>query len=178
MSSNPEQRNNDGQWLDEGEERAWRSLRMMQMRLDSALNRQLMVDSELSLPDYAVLVSLTDRAEGRQRLFELAEDIGWERSRLSHHINRMARRGLVVKEVCDQDRRGAFVVLTDAGLAAIQKAAPLHVAAVRRLVTDQLDSSELAIVGNAAEKILRALDLDAEGSTADGADGSSGMGCP
>ena len=69
----------------------------MQMRLEGELARQLAADSGLSYPDYLVLVALTDRPDGRMRLFELAGVLGWEKSRLSHHVARMATRGLVKK---------------------------------------------------------------------------------
>ena len=145
-------------WLSEREERAWRSLQFMQMRLEGELARQLASDSGLSYPDYVVLVALTDRPDGRMRLFELAGVLGWEKSRLSHHVARMATRGLVKKEKCDADRRGAFVVVTKHGRTAIEAAAPGHVAAVRRLFVDQLTSSQLAAVGKAAELVLAAFD--------------------
>src|SRR6478609_509246 len=102
----------DVQWLNEQEERSWRALQFMQMRLDGELARQLAADSGLSYPDYVVLVALTDRPDGRMRLFELAGVLGWEKSRLSHHVARMEARGMVRKERCDTDRRGAFVVVT------------------------------------------------------------------
>src|SRR6478609_5117961 len=102
----------DVRWLEEREERAWRALQFMQMRLDGERARQLAADSDLSYPDYLVLVALTDRPDGRMRLFELGAVLGWEKSRLSHHVARMAARGLVDKEQCDDDRRGAHVVAT------------------------------------------------------------------
>jgi DNA-binding MarR family transcriptional regulator len=132
----------------------------MQMRLEAALSRQLADESELSLSDYAVLVSLTDRSDGRLRLFELGQEIGWEKSRLSHHLARMAGRGLVKKETCDSDRRGAFVVVTKKGRKAIEAAAPGHVAEVRRLVVDRLSADDLDAIANAAETVLAALETD------------------
>src|SRR5574338_281262 len=95
-------------WLDEHEERAWRALQFMQLRLEGELARQLAADSGLSYPDYVVLVALTDRPDGRLRLFELAAVLGWEKSRASHHVGRMVERGLVTKERCDEDRRGFY----------------------------------------------------------------------
>lgn len=145
-------------WLNEREERAWRSLQFMQMRLDGELARQLAADSGLSYPDYTVLVALTDRPDGRMRLFELGEILGWEKSRLSHHVARMAKRDLVTKEPCDADRRGAFVVVTTHGRAEIADAAPGHLAAVRRLFVDRLTPSQLDAVGDAADIVLAALD--------------------
>ena len=112
-------------WLEPDQEQAWRSLQFMQMRLEGALARQLATESGLSYPDYLVLVALTDRADGRMRMFELAEQLGWERSRLSHQVGRMAERGMVAKEKCGDDRRGAFVVVTTRGARVCRPAAKL-----------------------------------------------------
>jgi len=145
-------------WLSDREERAWRSLQLMQMRLEGELARQLAVDSGLSYPDYVVLVALTDRDDGRMRLFELAATLGWEKSRASHHVRRMVERRLVTKERCDSDRRGADVVVTARGRRAIADAAPGHVATVRRLFIDQLEPAQLDVIGDAAERVLALLD--------------------
>jgi len=145
-------------WLSAGEERAWRALQFMQMRLEGALARQLAADSGLSYPDYVVLVALTDRPDGRMRPFELAAVLGWEKSRLSHHVARMAGRGLVEKEACDADRRGAYVKVTTRGRRELEAAAPGHVDAVRRLFVDRLTARQLAALGEAAEAVLAAFD--------------------
>lgn len=141
-------------WLSPREERAWRTLQFMQMRLEGELARRLAAASGLSYPDYVVLVALTDRPDGRLRLFELARDLGWEKSRTSHHIARMADRGLVAKEKCDADRRGAFVVITDHGRAVLAAAAPGHVRDVRQLFIDRLTPDQLDAIGDAAEAVL------------------------
>lgn len=148
----------DTQWLSEPEERAWRALQFMQMRIEGELARQLAADSGLSYPDYVVLVALTDRPGGRMRLFELAGVVGWEKSRLSHHVARMEARELVKKEKCDADRRGAYVVITTRGRKEIKAAAPGHVEAVRRLFVDRLTPDQLAAIAEAAEAVLAALD--------------------
>ena len=147
-------------WLDEREMRAWRSLQMMQLRLDAELARDLARTSGLSYQDYLVLVALTDQPDGRMRLFELAHSIGWEKSRLSHHVARMSDRGLVVKEKCESDRRGAFVVVTPQGRKEIGAAAPDHVVAVRRYFIDHLTPEQLDVIAAAAETVLAALDED------------------
>jgi DNA-binding MarR family transcriptional regulator len=144
-------------WLDEREERAWRTLKVMHDRLTAALSRELAAGSPLSYPDYEVLVTLTDQPDGRLRPFELAEALGWEQSRLSHHVRRMVARDLVVKVPCETDHRGAFVAVTPAGRRAIEQAAPGHVAAVRRLLIDQLSPKQLDAITEAAEQVLRAL---------------------
>ena len=149
-------------WLTPREEQAWRALQFMQMRLERELARQLLVDSGLSYPDYLVLVAVTDRPDSRLRLFELGEVLGWEKSRASHHVGRMVDRGLVKKEKCDSDRRGAFVVVTERGRREIEAAAPGHVATVRRLFVDRLTHEQLDAVGAAAAVILAAFDDAAE----------------
>ena len=147
-------------WLTEREARAWRALQSMQMRLERELSRQLAADSALSYPDYLVLVALTDRPDGRMRPFELAATLGWEKSRVSHQVARMAERGLVDKQRCDSDRRGAFVVVTRRGRKEIEAAAPGHVEAVRRLFVDRLTPRQLDDVAEAAETVLAALEAD------------------
>ena len=147
----------DGGWLDEREERAWRALQFMQMRLNAALARDLAAHSSLSYQDYAVLAALTACPGGSMRVFELARQLGWEKSRLSHHVARMTDRGLVDKERCGADRRGAFVVVTALGRKEIEAAAPAHVRAVRRLFVDRLTAEQLDVVGAAAEIVLAAL---------------------
>lgn len=145
-------------WLDAREARAWRALQHMQLRLVGELARQLAAESGLSYPDYVVLVALTARPEGRLRLYQLAEALGWEKSRLSHHVARMSARGLVDKEPCDDDRRGAYVVVTPRGREEIDAAAPGHAAAVRRLFLDQLTPEQLDAVADAAEAVLAGMD--------------------
>lgn len=144
-------------WLTPAQERAWRALQFMQMRLDAELARRLAVDSQLSYPDYIVLVALTDRPDGRLRLFELVNVLGWEKSRVSHQVSRMVERGLVAKKKCDTDRRGAYIVVTALGKREISAAAPGHVEAVRTLFVDKLTPTQIAAIGDAAEAVLAGL---------------------
>lgn len=154
----------DVRWLNEREERAWRALQLMQVRLEAELARQLAAGSGLSYPDYLVLVALTDHPDGRLRLFELGWVLSWEKSRLSHHVARMAARGLVTKEKCDADRRGAYVAVTRKGRNEIGAAAPGHVATVRRLFVEVLTPEQLDVIADAAEAVLA--QLDREGAAA------------
>jgi len=147
-----------GQWLTADEQRAWRSYLRAGTLLSTQLNRQLQTDSGLSLPEYEVLVQLSEAPAGQLRPFQLGLALQWEQSRLSHLLSRMTRRGFVARQECPGDARGALVVLTPAGRAAIESAAPGHVAAVRRLVFDPLDSEQAAAFGPAFEAILAALE--------------------
>jgi DNA-binding MarR family transcriptional regulator len=103
-------------------------------------------------------VHLTDSPDGRVRVTDLARLLLWERSRVSHHVTRMERRGLVTREECAEDGRGAFVAVTPAGRAAIEHAAPGHVRAVRRLVFDTLTPAEVDDLATVIDKVLTRLD--------------------
>jgi DNA-binding MarR family transcriptional regulator len=140
-------------WLSDTEQRAWRAYLSMQARLGAALHRRMQAGTGLSMADFDVLVALTDRRDERVRVVELAEALQWEKSRLSHHLTRMERRGLLARVECPDDGRGAEIVLTDEGWAAIERAAPAHVEDVRELVFDPLDDDQVA----ALEAIARAV---------------------
>lgn len=145
-------------WLSADEQRAWRSYVAMSKQLNAALMRQMQAESELSMADFEVLVQLTDTAEGRVRYADLARALAWEKSRLSHHIARMQRRGLVDRQACASDARGAFVAITDAGRGAIERAAPRHVETVRELVFDQLTAAEISHLGAISGRVLQGLE--------------------
>jgi len=146
-----------GQWLTADEQRAWRAYMRAGTLLTAQLNRQLQADSGLSLPEYEVLVQLSEAPGGELRPVQLGLALDWEQSRLSHLLTRMARRDFVTRRDCPGDRRGAEVVLTRRGRAAIESAAPGHVAAVRRLVFDQMDSTQATAFRQVFEAILAAL---------------------
>ncbi|MCP2167152.1 DNA-binding transcriptional regulator, MarR family [Goodfellowiella coeruleoviolacea] len=138
---------NDVPWLSDDEQRMWRQWMGLNAELLATLNRETQADAGLSNADYQVLVVLTDSAEGRIRVSELAAALQWERSRVSHHVARMEKRDLVSRRGCPDDGRGAFVRITETGRAAIERAAPGHVRTVRRLVFDALSADEVAQLG-------------------------------
>jgi DNA-binding MarR family transcriptional regulator len=144
-------------WLDDAEARAWRGYMRMRTLLHAQIVRDLAREADLSGPDYDVLSNVSE-AEGRRvRLGDLAARMAWSKSRLSHHITRMERRGLVTREDCSSDGRGAFVGLTDAGLRAIQAAAPGHVASVRRHFIDLLSREQLDALAEISQTVVRRL---------------------
>jgi DNA-binding MarR family transcriptional regulator len=145
-------------WLTPPEARAWRAYTRMRVRLQAQLDRDLARHSGLSDPDYGILVHLSEAPDGRLRPYQLSEALQWEKSRLSHQLTRMTRRGLLSREECPTDARGAFVVLTAAGRAAIEAAAPAHVEDVRRYLVDVLDPQQLDALADIAETVLAHLD--------------------
>jgi DNA-binding MarR family transcriptional regulator len=155
----------DVRWLTAQEQRVWRRWLTLNARLAATLHRELQDDAGLSMPDFEVLVHLTDRPEGRIRVTDLARLMQWERSRVSHHVTRMERRRLVQRVECPEDGRGAFIVITPQGRSAIEQAAPGHVTAVRRLFFDALSPEDLDAFTTIVERVLAQLDNEAEGAT-------------
>jgi DNA-binding MarR family transcriptional regulator len=144
-------------WLSPEELAAWRGLMRMQAQLGAYLNRDLSAQSELSLQDYGVLVVLSETETGLLRPFELGRELGWEKSRLSHHLGRMEARGLVQRQRCQTDQRGQLVAITERGRQVLVGAAPAHVAQVRRAFVDLLTPEQLKAVTAISEAVLGAL---------------------
>lgn len=156
-------------WLDEKEQRAWRGYIALQTEVQRRIARQLQRETGLSGADYAVLVSLSEAPGGRLRVFQLRHAADWEKTRLTHQITRMAARGLVAREPCSDDPRGAFIVLTEAGWQAISEAAPRHVQHVRHWFIDALSPAQLDALVEISDTVLRRLPE---------ADLSMGVPCP
>ena len=130
--------------LSRAETAAWYAYMKVHLRLEYELNRQLRADSGISLADYHVLVALTSEPGGRMRVTDLAIRIGWERSRLSHHLKRMRERELVETGPDPEDRRATGVVLSETGWEVLREAAPEHVEFVRKAFLDALEPGEMA----------------------------------
>ncbi len=145
-------------WLTPKQQRAWVAYMRVQLRMSYEMNRQLQADSCLSLADYDVLVALSNVGDDGMRVSDLAAQIGWERSRLSHQLRRMEQRGLTERRASVEDGRTTNVILTEMGQQAIEEAAPGHVDLVRRLFFDPLPENLLAPFTAALEHIHVNLD--------------------
>lgn len=142
------------EWLDDEEQRTWRSVLAMHDDLMAALAQGLKAHSDLSASDYAVLANLSEAPDGVLRARELRCLLRWEKSRLAHQIRRMEDRGLVRRDACLDDARAPLVSITDEGRATIAAAAPTHVAQVRELFFDVLTPAQLATLREAAEAVV------------------------
>ncbi|MHB1508571.1 MAG: MarR family winged helix-turn-helix transcriptional regulator [Acidimicrobiales bacterium] len=164
-------------WLDAEEQRAWRSFLDMESQLSRVLGRELQRQTGLSNADYAVLVHLSEAPAGRMRPFELGDAAGFEKSRLSHQLTRMERRGLVERQLCPSDSRGSFVALTAAGRAAIEVAAPFHVAQVRRWFLSPLTTAQLGALTSISAVLLAHLGPSETGPAECGSAEAGSDGC-
>jgi DNA-binding MarR family transcriptional regulator len=134
--------------------RVWREYVETSEALRSRLAGKLQTDSELSSGDYQVLLALSEADDRSLRSSELAAHIGWERSRLSHHLGRMEKRGLVRRRSCADIAHGVDVILTDAGAEAFRRGSVPHLRAVRELFIDAFTAEQLEQV-DALTVVLR-----------------------
>src|SRR5438445_13334491 len=147
-------------WLDERQQRVWQGYLHLNQDLIAVLEQQLARDSGLSGADYRVLHPLSEAPGGLLRARDLGSEIGWDRSRLSHHLSRMENRGLVTREECAEDARGLMVRLTKVGRRAIEEAAPGHGEAGRRYFVDQLANDEPETMAAGFDRVLANLERE------------------
>jgi len=129
----------------------------VRLRLTYEMNRQLQADSKVSLPDYDVLIALRYAPRGRTQITELAAGIGWERSRLSHHLRRLESRGLVELRAAPSDGRATEITLTESAWDEITSASYGHVALIRQLFFDRVPDGLLEPLTVALESVYEGL---------------------
>jgi DNA-binding MarR family transcriptional regulator len=140
-------------WLDDVEMHAWRSLLRAHARLIARLDAELQASQGMSVTDYGVLVELSEQEGGRMRMSELADRLLLSPSGLTRRLDGLVAAELVERHRCPTDRRGAFAVLTPAGQARLQTAAPDHVEQVRRHFVDRLSRKQLEALADALDKV-------------------------
>ena len=140
-------------WLSLDDQVVWRNYLRATMEVRESLERDLMDGYGLSLNEYEVMVVLSEQPEHTARMSTLADDLVNSRSRLTHTVTRMERRGLVVRSTCADDRRGVNCRLTDAGYELLRTAAPLHVESVRQQIFDRLSRAEIESLGAIMAKL-------------------------
>ena len=147
-------------WLDDDEQRVWRGYLAVSRRLPDAIARET---QEAGMPGaYYIIMAILSEAPGRQmRMSELAERVSSSPSRISHAVDRLAERGWVRRERSETDRRGNLAVLTEEGMAVVERAAPRHVRAVRENLFDLLSREQLAVLDEVFAAVLERLEAPA-----------------
>ncbi|MBA8796110.1 DNA-binding MarR family transcriptional regulator [Friedmanniella endophytica] len=142
-------------WLTKDQQRIWRTYLLGSARLTERLGADLR-QFGIDLPEYEILVALSESPDRRIRMSELADAVHQSRSRLTHTISRMELDGLVVRTTCPTDRRGVWAELTDAGMSLLETAAPSHVACVRKNFVEACDPEDFAALGRVFAAVLAA----------------------
>ncbi len=144
----------DVRQLDERELRAWRGMLRAHAALTKALDADLDTAHRLPLSSYEVLLYLNDAEDGRMRMRDLAASVILSRSGLTRLADRLEREGLIRRESCPSDARGAFAVLTPAGAAKLAAARQTHLAGVRSLFLEHFSDAELDALGDAWDRVV------------------------
>lgn len=146
-----------GGWLSESQQKTWRSYLLAKTHIEQYLEGAL-EDYGLSLPEYELLVRLSESPAHTIRMGELAASVGHSRSRLTHTVKRMEQAGYVVREACSSDGRGVQARMTEAGYDLLKRAAPAHVDSVRRVFVDAIAPDDYAALGRAMSSVLAVAD--------------------
>src|SRR3954447_1289931 len=144
-------------WLNESEQHSWRALIMGMTLLIDRLDADLRRNYDVSLPEYEILVRLSERPGRQLRMAQLADALAHSRSRVTHTIQRMERAGLVERISSPDDGRGILASMTDKGLDLLQRTAPLHVGGVRDHLVDLVSDADLAALGRVMDAICNDL---------------------
>ncbi|GAA4908138.1 MarR family transcriptional regulator [Tessaracoccus lubricantis] len=144
-------------WLTESQQRVWRSYLLANTHINEYLDEALR-QFNLSLPEYEVLVRLSESPNHTVRMGELASSVGHSRSRLTHTVKRMEKMGLVSRNSCDSDGRGVQATMTEEGYDLLKRAAPHHVDSVRRVFVDAIDPDDYLALGRAMQAALAVVD--------------------
>jgi DNA-binding MarR family transcriptional regulator len=150
----------DAVWLDEEEMRAWRGLVETYSELHAALEADLLAGFGIDGGDYGVLVNLSEAPDQRLRMCDLAARLHLSPSGLTRRLDGLVTAGYVAREPSTNDRRVTMAVLTDAGRATLEAAAPVHVEGVRRHFVEPLSRTQLRQLGAAFDALQRRRSLE------------------
>lgn len=145
-----------------GELRIWRDYTETAEAVRTRMADRMQHESALSSGDYAVLLALSEAPGHRLRSSEVAAQIGWERSRVSHHLGRMEKRGLILREACAVDSRGSDVILTEAGADAFRRSSVPHLRDIHDLFIDALSPTQLAAIADISATLREHLVLNTQ----------------
>ena len=146
-------------WLDDEEQELWRLLLGAVRKINRGMDETLKAGGEVTASEFAVLVALSEAPEQHLRLHELCTQLEWDRSRASHQVTRMEKRGLLYKEPDAVDARGINVCVTHVGIEHLRRAAPEHVESVRRMVFDHLQPEDVPALRRFFNGVLQAKNL-------------------
>jgi DNA-binding MarR family transcriptional regulator len=137
---------------------AWEQFLRAHAAITERLNQELVGERELPLTWYDVLIQLQERG-GRMRMHELARSILFSKSGLTRLVDRMAQAGVVRREACSEDGRGAYAAITAAGLRVLAKARPAHHRGIEQHFGGMLTDAEAAAIESGLRKVAGALEV-------------------
>lgn len=140
-------------WLTDAQQRVWRAYLLGSARLSERMDANLR-QFGIDLPEFQILVALSETPERRLRMSDLADEVHQSRSRLTHTVARMEAEDLVERVNCPTDRRGVWASLTAHGLTLLETAAPTHVEFVRRSFVEVAAPEDYEAVGRVFSAVV------------------------
>ena len=110
----------------------WRAFLVAHARITRRLDEELRAEHDLTLGEYDALLALAETRDRRLRMNTLAERVILSKSGVTRLIDRLVADGLVVRDQCVTDARGAEAVLTDKGLERLRRASRTHLRGIER----------------------------------------------
>lgn len=141
-------------WLSTEQQQIWRAFLGGTTVLTDRLDRDLRSQHGLSMPEYEILVRLSEAPGRAIRMAELADAVSHSRSRVTHTIARLEREGIVLRGQCSDDGRGVSAVLTDHGFSVLESAAHTHVRGVHDYLIKNADPDDLAALGRVMTTVV------------------------
>ncbi|MET0929696.1 MAG: MarR family transcriptional regulator [Aeromicrobium sp.] len=147
----------DTPWLSTEQQRVWRAFLGGTTVLTDRLDRDLRTSHGLSMPEYEILVRLSEAPDRSIRMAELADAVSHSRSRVTHTIARLEREGIVQRGQCSADGRGVSAHLTDHGFSILEQAAHTHVRGVNDYLIENASPEDLEALGRVMQKVVETL---------------------
>ncbi|MEU3782877.1 MULTISPECIES: MarR family transcriptional regulator [Streptomyces] len=157
-------------WLNDEEKRAWSAFTNAHALLYRRLEQRLKRDFGLSGLQYEILARLSGAPDRELRMAELAGALVNSKSGLTYQIGQMEKSGLVRRRSCPSDERAVFAVLTDTGMALLERAAPGHVELVRELLFDALTPEQVGALADGLGEASRRMTAGPAEASAPAAD--------
>ncbi|MDO4910515.1 MAG: MarR family transcriptional regulator [Corynebacterium sp.] len=145
-------------WLNEEEQQFWRLFLSMDHAFHRSIDEVLQTKHDISDAEFGVLVNLSEAEPNTIRLRDICTRLAWDRSRASHQVTRMVKRGLITKSACPGDGRGVLLNITYEGQRRVEAAAPDHVENVRSLIFDGISPEDRKVIAKLAKHILKVTD--------------------
>jgi len=133
---------------------AWRGMLQAHARVTRALDAQMRAAHGISVSSYEVLLFLADAEDRRMRMAEIAERVLLSRSGLTRLVDRLVELGYVTRCASEDDGRGLYAMLTDAGAEKLAAARRTHREGVRLFFLDRLTTTDQVVLGDIWTRFL------------------------
>lgn len=128
------------------------------VRVQRRLTEEMKEKNDLPIAWYDVLVHLYHGPDDGLKMQDLADQMVMSNSGLTRLLDRMIEKGVVKRELCEDDRRVIFAVLTEEGTALIESLLPQHQARIEHYFMQHLSAEEVSTMREGFERILKSIE--------------------